>query len=274
MSDRDELLRQRCTRRDWEVWQARARSDAVWSRTHAHRLRVDQSLEMCASFIAGPRGYIGVSWGKDSCALLLLTMAAGCDWPLVYVRIDPVANPDCALVRDAWFAMYPQLAERYTEIAIRCQPKLSTGRYDTNAAYESGFDLARRRFGERYLSGVRADEASIRRLTIRRNGLGDDESRTGRPLGYWQSEDVFAYLSHAPMHPAYPCTLSGAYERGRVRVNNLWGLYGEGHGRAEWESKYYGRELRAIEVQHAEDLVADRGLIDHAPRVVTWQVSR
>lgn len=250
MRDRDDLLRLRCTDRDWAVWCDRARADDAWAATQAHERRVASARQAISEFCAGERGYIGVSWGKDSCALLLLTLQEGIDWPVVHVWLDPVGNPDCALVRDAWLDRYPNIADRYHEIRVQCAPKPSTRRYDTNRGYAEGFGEAARRFGERYLSGVRAEESGARKLSMLRNGRGCSRSRTARPIGWWQSEDVFALLRYSHLHPAYPCTMGGIIDRHRVRVNNLWGLYGEGHGRAEWERAYYGDALREIERRH------------------------
>lgn len=243
---RDDLLRSRCSAEDWRVWCERARADAPWSATRAHVDRVVQALRAVEDFAAGPRGYVGVSWGKDSCAVLLLTLRVQLDWPVVYVRLDPVANPDCEHVRDAWLARYPDLRSRYHEVTVFCRPKPSTRRFDTNVAYTEGFREAATRFGERRISGVRAEESGARDLTMRRNGRGGPDSLTSRPIGWWRSEDVFACLLDEPLHPAYPCTMDGAIDRHRVRVNNLWGLYGEGHGRAEWEARYYGSDVRRI----------------------------
>lgn len=241
-----DLLRSRCSVEDWRVWCDRARADAPWSATRAHVDRVVQAIRSIEDFAMGPRGYIGVSWGKDSCAVLLLSLRLKLDWPVVYVRLDPVANPDCERVRDAWLTRHPSLSSRYHEISIVCRPKPSTGRFDTNAAYAEGFSEASSRFGERRISGVRAEESGSRTLTMRRNGRGGADSLTSRPIGWWRSEDVFALLRDEPMHPAYPCTMDGAIDRHRVRVNNLWGLYGEGHGRAEWERRYYPNEIGAM----------------------------
>jgi len=250
---REALLRSRCTDADWLVWQDRAQADPIWAQTRAHAQRVQAASLALQRFCDGERGYIGVSWGKDSCAVLLMALRLGIDWPLVHVDLDPVRNPDCAVTRDAWLALYPELRNRYHEITIRCVPKPSTGRYDTNRAYAEGFAECAQRFGRRRVSGVRAEESGARERTVQRNGLGNRDSNTARPLGRWGSEDVFAFLADHPLAPAYPCSLGGIYERGRVRLNNLWGLYGEGHGRREWERRYYPDDIRRIERQHACD---------------------
>lgn len=265
---RDELLRLRCSEHDWAIWQSRARTDEVWRQTATHRRRVDQAREAFAAFVSGDRGYIGVSWGKDSCAVLALALELGCDWPLVHVKLEPVGNPDCDILRDHWFDRFPELRERYYEVVIRCQVKLSTNRYDTNAAYEAGFATARKKFGKRRISGVRAEEAAIRKMTMRRLGQGDEDATSARPIGWWRSEDVYAHLLDYPLHPAYPCAMNGAYERGRVRVNNLWGLYAEEFGRREHEARYYRDAIRRIEAQHARDVETPPSFDECLPRLI------
>lgn len=247
MLTEDALIRRRCTDDDWCVWEDRARADSVIAATRSFRTRLTKSMDGLSRFCGGERGYIGVSWGKDSCAVVKLALLTDVDWPLVYVRLDPVENPDCVLVRDAWLNRYPQLANRYHEVSVRCAIKPSTGRYDTNAAYAAGFRECARMFGERRVSGVRAEESGSRSLAMAVHGAGDVDSKTARPIGWWKSGDVFALLRDEALHPAYPCSMAGSWERGRVRVNNLWGLYGEGHGRAEWERRYYREELAQIE---------------------------
>ena len=265
---RDEILRLRCSDHDWQIWQSRAKTDEIWRQTNVHKRRVDAARVAFSRFVDGPRGYIGISWGKDSTAILALSLAIGCDWPLVHIKLEPVGNPDCDLLRDQWFARYPEIVDRYHEIVVRCQTKLSTNRYDTNAAYAAGFALARKKFGERRISGVRAEEASIRKMTMRRLGTGDEDDKSARPIGWWRSEDVYAHMLDYPLHPAYPCAMNGAYERGRVRVNNLWGLYAEEFGRREHELRYYRDAIRRIEAQHARDLKEPPSFNECLPRLV------
>lgn len=265
---RDELLRLRCSEHDWTIWQSRAKTDEVWRQTATHRRRVDQAREAFAAFVSGPSGYIGISWGKDSTAILALALEIKCDWPLVHIKLEPVGNPDCDMLRDQWFARYPEIADRYYEIVVRCQTKQSTNRYDTNAAYAAGFALARKRFGERRVSGVRAEEAAIRKMTMRRLGQGDEDDKSARPIGWWRSEDVYAHMLDYPLHSAYPCAMNGAYERGRVRVNNLWGLYAEEFGRKEHEARYYRDAIRRIEAQHARDVETPPSFDECLPRLI------
>ena len=76
---------------------------------------------------------------------------------------------------------------------------------------------------------------------------GESTERTCAPLGGWTGADVFAYLHthRLPVHPAYACSLGGVLDRDRIRVAALGGERGRGHGRAEWERRYYGDAMPA-----------------------------
>ncbi len=180
--------------------------------------------------------------------MLALCEMAGVDWPIVHVVIDPVQNPDCADVRDRFFAMYPSTKNRYDEVVVRCVVKSSTGRFDTNGAYRQGFKECARRYGRSRISGIRAEESATRKMSIKRHGVVTVHGSI-RPIAKWTSDDVFGFISanNLPLAAAYPCSLEGMLDRGRVRLNNLWGLIGEGHGRREWEWKYYRNEIVEIE---------------------------
>ena len=117
-------------------------------------------------------------------------------------------------------------------------------------------------------SGVRAEEAAIRKMTMRRLGQGDEDDKSARPIGWWRSEDVYAHMLDYPLHSAYPCAMNGAYERGRVRVNNLWGLYAEEFGRREHEARYYRDAIRRIEAQHARDVETPPSFDECLPRLI------
>lgn len=77
---------------------------------------------------------------------------------------------------------------------------------------------------------------------------GESSLNTCAPLGWWSGWDVFAYLvtRGLPIHPAYACTMDGLLEPIRIRVASLGGRRGDGMGRAEWERRYYRRELARL----------------------------
>jgi 3'-phosphoadenosine 5'-phosphosulfate sulfotransferase (PAPS reductase)/FAD synthetase len=126
-------------------------------------------------------------------------------------------------------------------------------RYDAkgwhaSGTLERGFAEAARRFGERYISGVRGEESGARKLRMMTHGTATE--RTCAPIGWWSAEDVFAYL-HAnglPVHPAYAYSLDGLLDRARLRVAALGGERGTGWGRRQWEERYYSDALHKIAV--------------------------
>lgn len=98
-----------------------------------------------------------------------------------------------------------------------------------------------------HLSGVRGQESGARALRMQR--WGTTTARTCAPIGWWTGLDVFAYLGlhDLPIHPAYAMNVGGMLDRERIRVASLGGKRGEGHGRAEWEARYYRHALAALD---------------------------
>lgn len=228
---------------DRAAWKRTEEVDAVWSATAAFRARVALAQSEIFKFCGHPGGYAGVSWGKDSTVLADLVAGFGCRLPLVWVRVEPIANPDCATVRDAYRALRPE--QQYDEITIAC----SSDEYGWHATgtLERGFAVAADRYGDRHVSGIRADESAGRKLRFLRHGHATE--RTCAPLSRWTPADVFAYLywRELPVHPAYAMTQHGLWTRDRIRVASLGGRRGDGHGRAEWERRYYGDYLARME---------------------------
>ena len=222
-------------------------------RIHAQRLgkRLDAMIasaerELETFFVEGS-GYVGVSWGKDSTLVAWLVhrleMSRGMTIPVVYVRISSVwLNPECTVARDAFLRRFP--LREYHEIDA---PMGVTRRGRGEERLKAGFRVASERFGDRYASGVRADEGHIRRMSI--GHLGLSTSRVCRPIGRWTVRDVFACAAvrDIPLHPAYGYTMGGLLDRDRVRVSNVGGLRGAGSGREGWERRYYPEVWRAAE---------------------------
>lgn len=209
-------------------------ADEPWSKTLVFGRRVAKAQRAIAEFTAHGRGYIGVSWGKDS--VCVAHLAIGCGWPIVWVRMRPVDNPDCPLVRDAFLARF---GTAYDEIVMQ---------YDPNAKRTSfpGFAEAARRHGDRYVSGIRGDESGTRKLSVATHGIAT--ARTCRPLARWSAQDVFAYLHlhDLPIHPAYAMSMEGLLEREHLRVGAIGGERGTGWGRRQWEERYYSDALHEI----------------------------
>lgn len=237
----------RITDEDRGHWERMEQLDAVYARAQGRRLdRLAESARECiATFGEKRRGYIGVSWGKDSVVVADLAMQVLPDWPLVWVRVEPIANPDCALVRDAFLRGRPS-ALTYEEIEVWCE-RGSDGEWHASGTLERGFATAGSVHGASYVSGIRAEESGIRKLRLLTHGTST--RHTCAPISRWTAADVFAYLHrrNLPVHPAYACTDGGLFDRGRLRVASLSGKRGTGRGRAEWEGRYYRDRLRAME---------------------------
>jgi phosphoadenosine phosphosulfate reductase len=240
----------RLTDADRAAWARFERYDtALGPRAEA---RAPEALAIVRAFAASGPCYCGVSWGKDSVVVAHLVTrlaeAGGPIIPLVWVRVEPLANPDCELVRDAFlerFTGYP-----YEEIAVRC-PRgpirqslwLCEGANGAGwlpkGTLEEGFALAVERYGDRYVSGIRAEESGGRKRRMR--AFGESTSRTCAPIGWWTGPEIFAYLHHhqLPTHPAYAMSLGGRLDRIRIRVASLGICRGSGVGKLEWEMRYY-----------------------------------
>ena len=225
----------RYTRADLEAWAHWERQDAAFPKPILERRSAAARAEMVRFAARGPC-YVGVSWGKDS--VVVAHLALGLGLPLVWIRVEPIVNPDCAAVRDAFLASNPGV--RYSEIEEWCTR--DTAGWHATGTLERGFARAPAR---RYISGIRAEESSARERRVN-GGLATE--KTCAPIGRWTSIEVFAYLyaHQLPVHPAYACTFGGVLDRGRVRVSSLGGERGGGRGRAQWEGRYYGDALRAI----------------------------
>lgn len=233
------ILSPRLTASDMRMWQ----ESEQWDKLHASTLdkKIARSIKTIREF-AKQKSYAGVSWGKDSVVLAHLIYRSGFEVPLVWIRVEPIKNPDCELVRDAFLADYPM---RYEEIEQWCS-KDHDG-WHAGGTLERGRTESEHRFGRRRILGIRADESGERRLTCLVNG--EQSEYSCRPLAWWSAQDVMGYLADndLPVHPAYAMTGGGRYDRYRLRVASLGGRRGDGMGRSEWEREYYGDILNRLE---------------------------
>lgn len=230
--------------RAWERVEYSARTHAQTKRFREHvRRAADALMRFSPSRLS--TGYAGVSWGKDSVVLADLICRHAPHVPLVWVRVEPVRNPDCLLVRDAFLRAHQ--SAHYEEIEIQCEREPEKNWWHVRGTLERGFALAERRFGARHISGIRAEESGTRTMRMRRHG--ETSANTCAPIGWWSAWDVWAYLTtrYLPVHPAYACAYDGLLDHGRIRVASLGGQIGTGHGRAEWERRYYSTELLVLQ---------------------------
>lgn len=239
------LASPRHTRADLAAWARWSRIDAALGRSRALALRGDEALAALERFVrAAPGvGFQGVSWGKDSGVCLhlmaLLTERTGLRLPVVWVRVARRESPDCPAVRDAFLSRFGPLLD-YHEIHVEA------GDVGGKLTSATGFAEAHRRFGDRHVSGVRADESRVREASARAHGIATD--RVCRPILRWSAQDVFAWHARhdLPLHPAYAMSMGGTLDRMRLRVASLGGERGTGHGRRSWERAYYPDEMDAL----------------------------
>lgn len=197
--------------------------------------RAREARNRILRFAAEGSCHVGVSWGKDSVVVAHLARAVDADIPLVWVRLGEADNPDCAAVRTAYLCEWPSnYAEVEAPPATYVDGSLVTG------ARRGGYALAEEQFGDRRITGIRAQESSTRAMSAAVHGVATD--RSCRPILHWTTAEVFAHLLHydLPIHPAYAMTMGGQLDMERLRVASIGGLRGRGAGRREWELTYYG----------------------------------
>jgi phosphoadenosine phosphosulfate reductase len=191
---------------------------------------------------AADAGYVSVSWGKDSVVLAHMASVVCPKLPLVWIKVLPIYNPECEIVRDVYNRTGLQT---YEEITVACT--LDETGWHATGTLECGVQEASRRHGKLAMTGVRAEESSSRYLRVWTHGI--TTRATVCPLAYLTAKDVFAilYAKNLPVHPAYAMNGGGRWTRQQLRVASLGGARGEGHGRSQWEREYYGDVLGRIE---------------------------
>lgn len=214
--------------------------DAAYARACCSRLDnlAHRAREAIAEF-AIASCYLGVSWGKDSLVVAhLVATLPRMPITCVYFIHSPRDNPDCGLVRDAFLSRFD--LGNYRERLV--DPRKPGDRTSKAARYERWVREAG--LPTRRITGLRAVESQTRQVSAATHGVATAASC--RPILRWTTADVFAYLyrEDLPVHPAYAQSMGGALDREWLRVAPLGGHEGTGHGRAEWERRYYAAELR------------------------------
>lgn len=229
--------------RDLEEWRRLERYDETLAASPALERRTRRAIRVMEDFAKRVDCYVGVSWGKDSVVVAHLASLSPAltGLPLVWVRVDPISNPDCEAVRDAYLASSRQ---PYHEITTHCT--WSDGEWHATGTLEEGFARAKSAFGEAHVSGVRSDESNMRKLRTMR--WGESSKNTCAPIARWSGLDVFAYLykHNLPIHPAYAMSFGGMTPRERLRVASLGGKRGTGMGRRQWEWHYYPEKMHEL----------------------------
>lgn len=226
---------------DLERWREHERADAAHSKTSTFARHVARAGDQLRWFTDDGPCYAGVSWGKDSTVLAHLVSMHAPRVPLVWVRVEPIANPDCVLVRDAFLRTHDV---DYHEIESWCRHDAEG--WHARGTLEHGFAEAATRWTKRHVSGIRGAESGARTMRMRR--FGERTEMTCAPIGWWSAADIYAYLfaNDLPVHPAYACSQGGLWDRDRIRVASIGGRRGDGTGRADWERHYYPDAIRRI----------------------------
>lgn len=219
---------------DMETWRTLAQEDLIWGNGPNVQAKAEEAALLMHMWASERQGITGVSWGKDSLVVAHMS-ALYLDWPLVWVKEDPIYNPDCLRVRDAFLALFP--AVHYDEITVSLPPN-DIGGYHATGHFERGLKMAADRYGPCHISGVRGEESGIRKRMVRRTG-GINRFALA-PLAQWSMRDVFGYIAYhdLPLHPAYAMSFGGAWPRDRIRISGLTLRLGMG-GKQEWEQGYY-----------------------------------
>lgn len=240
----------RHTPADLDLWAEYEEADRIYADIYADRLtRLErESVDAIREFAARGPCYASVSHGKDSTLLWWMIRQSGVDVPIVHLSITPTRNPHCADVRDAMLRLGPS---DYREVAVDYG---GTGHAFFSIPWEKAtakrfygaFAALDKKHGGRHITGIRAAESSRRRTRMFCHGL--DTGRTLAPLGWWKTEDVYAYAASRgmPLHPNYAMLGGGRWDRQYLRVAELGDRIGDEYGRAEWEKSYYRDTLNSI----------------------------
>ena len=235
------LASPRHRRDDLDIWSELEAADLEHYAAAGVDGKAARAVELIGQFAAGGRCYASVSWGKDSTVLAHLMHRSRLGLPVGRVdQVGPGEDPHAADVRDSFLARWP-LA--YVEVKVDLDRLPDDGGH--SPALDRGIALLQGQFGtRRYLGGVRAAEAGIRKIGMRSRGLAT--ANTCQPIGWWSTEDVFAYLAwhRLPVHPSYAMLGGGRWDRRHIRVSILGGPKGNQFGRREWENEFYGDLVR------------------------------
>lgn len=231
----------RHTAADLALWREYEAADAIHGATHRMLYKARKATHRLIEFAVQDGCYVSVSWGKDSVVVADLAHRTGLNLPFVWVKVERFENPECCLVRDRFLQSHDI---DYHEIVVSVD-----GERPGKGILHSGFKEAARRFGRRYISGIRSDESGVRAICA--NTHGGMTENTCWPISRWTNQDVFGWLAarNLPVHPAYAMLGDGRWPRDRLRVATLGGERGTAYGRAEWEREFYGDILRRLESQ-------------------------
>lgn len=220
----------RITVEDLELWNEYEELDfkykiPIQKIEKAKELILDFSKEKC---------WCSCSMGKDSVVTAHLVSLVNKDIPIIFIKTKRT-TPYCNEVLKVLEKIIKQ------KIIV-----IAEGKNDKWLHWGYGIKIADKLYSARSIRGVRADESSQRELS--RKVHGDKTKNSCRPILYWSSCDIFAYLTQneLPVHPNYAMLGGGRWERDRIRVGSVGGRKGRGMGRLLWEREYYGDILNKL----------------------------
>jgi phosphoadenosine phosphosulfate reductase len=157
--------------------------------------------------------------------------------------VKDIVNPYCFVVRDKFLKQFRNV--NYNEIHI--DRWFDGNRLRATGTIEKGFKIANKKYGNKYVSGIRADESGIRKIVMKLYGY--QTKNTCRPLGWWKEKDVFAYLNHykLPIHSNYAMLGGGRYKREYLRVASIGIKRGDNFDKNLWEREYYSDILHKLQ---------------------------
>ena len=226
----------RHTQDDLDVWEAWDEVDSINGNLITSS-KIESALEVIYE-TCKEKSYVSVSWGKDSVTILHLCHLAGVDIPAVWIKESPMHNPGCEKVRDKFLEKYNF---QYHEVVCDYGRVGFLPFIDQNGDSRFFHAMAHavgQVFGKR-ITGIRAQESKERKLRMMKHGM--ITRNTSCPIGWWKTEEIFAYLKKfdLPVHQNYAMTQGGLWERNKIRTDCIAGRQGNGIGRVEWEQHYY-----------------------------------
>ncbi len=241
----------RHTTKDLELWAELEAMDRLLGSGRGMQRLLWTACRHIGEFARLGACYAGISWGKDSIVLAHLCRVAAPQIPLVHLR-PTNHNPDCDLVRDAYFTAFP--GQTYEEVIVDYESLHAANLPDheldkeTDARWYSAIRDCERKHGDRHILGIRSDESFGRMIRTMRWGISTP--RSCAPIARWKTEHIFAYLAanDLPVHPAYACLGGGRWPREQLRVAEIGDTHGKGSGRHLWEQEYYPEAYRRLQI--------------------------
>lgn len=238
----------RHTSNDLMIWKKYEEMDKI----NAEKLKnkIERALNCINDFCSTRNVYLGCSWGKDSVSILYLLWLTRINIPVINLRVKPNRNPYCDIIRDEFLKQYT--IKDYREIEINYDNILNSNMIesDQNKATDKLWYATIRRctkeIASSHILGIRKDESTGRR--IRMFKYREASPNALAPIGFWTTNDVFAFLNkfNLPIHPNYAMLGGGRWDRNYIRVAEIGDIHGRGMGRLQWEKEYYEDILNQI----------------------------